>query len=245
MKIYKIKFISLTIFVIVSIQTCTENKKLSNDIKTNQNESISKIKIDTLEWNKIVKSHKWKILNYDDFNDQNLKVKYHKWQPTASRPKLIKWNIELTTNTKNILKETIDSNGRVVELMFLQNNKIFDGFTAFEAPIIRYKYKDNKIFETLYDEDLNPFYGLEAGVPTLTVYFLNKNNIIDSCETEFYLPDFEFAYNDSITVMNSIREMKNNKSCDLIYLYFYSSAKYKGKMPKRKGFDSTNVFKPY
>lgn len=95
-------------------------------------------------------------------------MKYHLWEPTASTPRVTKWNINQNEATEFYIQETIDEDNRVIEIKFMRNkDSVYDDFTIFESPITRFYYNDNKITVPEYDSEFLPAELFEASLPLL------------------------------------------------------------------------------
>ncbi|NIR51855.1 hypothetical protein GWO43_25095 [candidate division KSB1 bacterium] len=149
------------------------------------------------------------------------------------------------------IKETIDSEGRVIELKFMNGNQIVE-FTCFEPSIIKYEYEQNKIIEYQYYADFSKINGVKCGVPYKTIYNI-QNDKITSC-LQFY--DYEpylttYAKDMSKEELEKIKqEYQKNKNgvvgnCDIIPGYVYSSARYKGMNIVSENYNSDNYHFPY
>ena len=226
------------------VDTLSDNDTINSQIDNINNrviEKISKTKIDSFltEYSKIKFDQYISPINSDNF------VIYHEWTPTASEPILTRWDINLNDSVNYYIKETYNNKNQVIEMIFMKNGEIFDKFTAFHAPIIKFKYQKNKITEILYSSDHKPFYGFEAGIPTMIDYFINDSLQIDSVNSYIYLPPNMYEYFDSLTVYKGILELTGDYNPTIIYDMFYSKIRLQGQIPRSSQFNDKMIHKPY
>jgi|TARA_B110000967_G_C18626181_1_gene431303 hypothetical protein len=109
------------------------------------------------------------------------KVLYHEYSPTASSWNILEWNVENKDEKTWILKETLDSKGRVILLEFLKNGKLITDHLCYLANKVRFEYLDNLIIETLYDSDME-LLATDCEMPYKSIYHLTENNKIEKIE---------------------------------------------------------------
>lgn len=164
-----------------------------------------------------------------------IKTYYHVFSPTDSDPVITKWDTNLTPEIKYYVIEKVDSKDRVVSLRFMDYNHTYSGAEAGFIPHTEYRYENNKIIETCYDEKDSLFASIEAGPPTITVYTIDSDtNIIKvtSRESKRIYSIYQGAFPvDSITASVKWQEDYYNMHTKFIYYYIYSKAKFNGKMP--------------
>ena len=104
------------------------------------------------------------------------RVLIHAYSPTTSSWNIEKWNIDDNSKEIYTLKETIDNEGRVVKLEFLENGKLIDDPLCYLANKVEYHYDENIVTETLYhfDEEL---LATECEMHYKTIYHLDDNNV--------------------------------------------------------------------
>jgi hypothetical protein len=109
------------------------------------------------------------------------RVLIHVYSSTTSSWNIEKWNINDNSKEIYTLKETIDNEGRVVKLEFLENGKLIDDPLCYLANKVEYDYDENKVTETLYhfDEEL---LATECEMHYRTIYHLDDNNAISYLE---------------------------------------------------------------
>ena len=105
------------------------------------------------------------------------KVLYHSYSPTASSWDIIEWNVSDTSDNKWLLKETLDSQGRVVELEFLKDGNLIDDPLCYLANRVIFEYNENQIIETLYHSN-QQLLATDCEMHYRTIYHLDKNGFI-------------------------------------------------------------------
>lgn len=77
---------------------------------------------------------------------QNVNL-YHSYELTASDYKIIRWNIPKDSlhYFDEYIEETVDKNGRVIELKFLKNGKFTKDRLCYLPDIVRFEYPSNNI----------------------------------------------------------------------------------------------------
>ena len=124
------------------------------------------------------------------------KVLFHKYIPTASSWNIEQWNISDTTNVTYALKEVVDNQGRVIELIFLENGKEIDGGLCYLATRVEYEYQDKKIITRLYIAD-EPMLATECEMNYMSISHLDKDGYIEKRENFFA---FDFSDMDSASI---------------------------------------------
>ena len=104
-------------------------------------------------------------------------IYYHTYSPTASSWDIIQWNVSDKSNHKWILKETMDTYGRVIELEFLKDGKLIEDPLCYLANRVVFEYYENRIIETLYQGN-EELLATDCEMYFRTVYHLNKENYI-------------------------------------------------------------------
>lgn len=166
------------------------------------------------------------------------KVLFHKYYPTASSWKITDWNVSDRLSNKFIIKETVDTKGRVKELQFLKNGKLIPNMLCYVANRVTYEYKKNQIIERFFQNNDTPVSN-ECEMPYMKIYHLNKN-YIKSIETFYKLDTISFSKNE-IDYLKTIVPEKVTILCDStsnseIEYYYYSYAKNNYKYPTNKGY---------
>ena len=129
------------------------------------------------------------LLTFTGLTQGQIKVLYHSYSPTSSSWDIVEWNVFDTSTKKWILKETLDSQGRVIELEFLKDGKLVDDPLCYLANRVTFEYNKNQIIETLYHFDQQLF-ATDCEMHYRTIYHLDKNGFISKRET-FAKYDFD------------------------------------------------------
>ena len=124
------------------------------------------------------------------------KILFHEYSPTASNWDIIQWNISDTTNVIWVLKEVVDKQGRVKELVFLENGKVDFHGLCYLTTRVTYEYQDRKIIERFYIAD-DPMLATECEMNYMSIYHLDEENYIEKKENFFA---FDFSDMDSISI---------------------------------------------
>ena len=124
------------------------------------------------------------------------KILFHEYEPTASSWNIIQWNIIDTINVKWVLKEIVDDEGRVKELIFLENGKVNFAGLCYLATHVTFEYKNRKIIEKLYRAD-EPLLATECEMHYMSIYHLDDENYIEKQEIFFA---FDFSGMDSASI---------------------------------------------
>ncbi len=110
------------------------------------------------------------------------KVLYHSYIPTASSWDVIEWNVSDTSNKEWLIKETVDKQGRVIELKFLKDGKLIKDILCYLANRVTFDYTENKIIETLYYFD-NELLATDCEMHYRTIYHLDNQGYITKMES--------------------------------------------------------------
>ena len=180
------------------------------------------------------------------FNQENHTVLFHEYSPTASSWNIIKWNIEDTSNVRFILEETIDQNGRVTELRFLENGEIISDPLCYLATRVTFEYEGNSIIETLYHSN-DLLLKTECEMHYKTVYHLNSEDI-ERVEAFYEFDTINVPEEIIIEIKKNIPEYSNYLCSDSINTevdyYYHSFSKMNGIYPVNRGyqFDPENYY---
>jgi hypothetical protein len=179
---------------------------------------------------------------------------YHAYKIDGSYPVVEKWNIKDTTGYYNLIEETYDSLERVTSIKFLYKNYVRELFPMYGVSIITYTYNNNLIIERYYDYLGNQLTLFDDESPSFRIYYLDSNNLIDSCKAHFYIEVGEASFEnlkriekeiniwkDIVFEENTDSTAEDNKAytnCDMKYIYgfMYSYIKMKGDFPKITGY---------
>ena len=167
-----------------------------------------------------------------EINEEARDYACHLFVPTESVPILTEWNVSQVKCKGYHIIEEIDSAGRVVEIIFMNNDKLWIP-DAYNPVIVKYSYNENFITETLYTND-NEEFGASIGEPFRTQYYIEDGHIL-SCTREYLTED-------------DVNDMVDDfvyKVCSYIPSYLYSSAKMNGINPSYEEFDWSTVRLPY
>lgn len=124
------------------------------------------------------------LLNNSMFSQE--KVLFHEYYETASDWEIVRWNISDTANVVQVLKEVVDDQGRVIELVFLRHGKMIDGGLCYLATRIEYEYQDRKIITRLYKAD-QPMLATYCEGSYMSISHLNEEGYIEKRETSLPL----------------------------------------------------------
>lgn len=178
------------------------------------------------------------VLNFSLAFGQD-KVLFHEYSPTASSWNILEWNVPDTTGKVWILKETVDKEGRVVELAFLENGQLVSDPLCYLANRVTFSYEDGKIIETLF-LGRNYLLATDCEMPYKTIYHLDKSDHIEKLEA---FAEFDYTQFDSATIAQLkewIPEHKVTKATDSplqVDYYYHSFAKMNGIYPVSVGFE--------
>ena len=172
------------------------------------------------------------------------RVIYHAYHQTASSWDIDEWNISDTTKTPWTLKETIDSNGRVVELVFLENGQP-SRHLCYLANRVTFEYQENRIIETLYSSD-QELLATDCEMPYKTIYHLDKDGFITKTES---FAKYDFTKSDSAEIKQwkewvpeYVEKLADNETNLQIDYYYHSFAKMNGIYPVQRNFKLTNNY---
>lgn len=171
--------------------------------------------------------------------DQGPRVLYHSYSRTASSYDVVEWNVG-ETNNPWLIRETIDDQGRVVELEFLERQELLDHPLCYLASRVTFEYTDNQIIETLYHGD-EAIIATECETEFKSIYHLDEEGYITHCE-RFFLFDFtgmtaaeqealkEYLPDEHVIVYDSL-----GMNLEVEY-YYHSFAKLNGHYPVNKNY---------
>lgn len=237
-------FLILGLSVLLSCQT--NNKKEST--QKDKGEIAQSEETDTTDTLKkdLIKEFNKGIIFYQKIDYSKHRVKYHLWEPTASTPRITKWNVQKVDALEYFVQETIDEKNRVIEIKFMLNkDSVYNDFTIFESPITRFYYEENKITVTDYDSKYQPAELFEAGLATQLTYVLNKNIFIEAVTAKVFVSTDLMDYFGIETIKNGVTEIKENVMPTIIFPYYFTDSKMNGVIPKAESFDEKTVIKPY
>jgi len=157
----------------------------------------------------------------------------HLFTPTETSPIVLDWNIELNDDIEFYIKEKIDSTNRVVELKFYKGENLYDIWSMYGVPIIRYKYLNNQIFEYYYDLDDNILTYNESESPFCRIYSLNEKNEIIECELVYYTGNSKIKH---LSYDDNAFTRKEKENANYVIFYLYSSYKMNKVFPKAKNY---------
>lgn len=177
---------------------------------------------------------------------ENKKI-YHEFEPTASDFSIVKWNIEKRILPEYFLIETIDWNGRVIELKFFKKNKIITNRLCYLVPWIKFEYpNDTTITQFNLEENGNLISGLECEVPSKVTYTLNKSQTLILESIPEYQIDFKHYMDKGWTNESILKAMElleeNQNPYQTIDYFSKSKSKLNGKYPVSKNFDIDDYY---
>lgn len=237
-------FLIIWLSIFLSCNTESEKSTVQEDETT-----IEQLKevtsVDTYD-NGTIDNFNEEIIFYQKIDYSKYKVKYHLWEPTASTPRIKKWNIEKSDANEFFIQETIDEDNRVIEIKFMRNkDSVYNDFTIFECPITRFYYEDNKVTVVDYNFEFQPAELFEAGLATQITYFLNKDNFIEAVTAKVYVSGHLMDYFGMETIKNGVEKITANVMPTIIFSYYFTDSKMNGVIPKGESFDEKTVIKPY
>jgi hypothetical protein len=147
------------------------------------------------------------------------RVLYHAGYASASFPVLTKWNVGPAAHYPILIRETIDSLNRVVEIAFMHEGHICHDFECGEASIVTYQYTSTSIIEQLWFDIGKLMSADGCDAPCRVVYHLDKRARIIS-------EDMSSLIQDTISTLRNVVPSK------AIWYFNYSSAKMNGVDPK-------------
>jgi hypothetical protein len=158
------------------------------------------------------------------------KVLYHEYRPTDSGiSNIIRWDIPDSILPKWNLKETVDGNGRVVELQFYDYKKLNDNHVCGFIPWIKFYYpNDSTISESYFDCKGNLMGDIECGNPSQIKYYLAKDKkTIIRYEMEIFIDTLSYLKNgySKEKIMQISKELKLNFILKDVEYYSMSKAK--------------------
>lgn len=124
------------------------------------------------------------------------KVLFHEYHETTSDWNIVQWNILDTANVVWVLKEVVDNQGRVIELVFLRNGKIIDDGVCYLATRVEYEYQDRKIITRFYKAD-EPMLATDCEGSYMAISHLDEEGYIEKREIFFA---FDFSNMDSVSI---------------------------------------------
>jgi hypothetical protein len=223
--------------------SCNSNSKKT--IEQKDERLIDQIEEITIN-NEAIDDYNEGIIFYKNIDYSKYNVKYHLWEPTASTPRITKWNIKEVDAKEYFIQETIDDKNRAIEIKFmLKKDSVYNDFTIFESPITRFYYEGNKITVVDYDSKFQPAELFEAGLATQLTYLLNKENYIEAVSAKVFVSSDLMDYFGMGTIKNGVAEIKENVMPTIIFPYYFTDSKMNGVVPKAENFDEQTVIKPY
>ena len=180
------------------------------------------------------------------------KILFHEYEPTASDFRIIQWNIADTTNVKWVLKEIVDNQGRVIELIFLENGKEKQRWLSYIATRVTFEYQDRKIIVRRYQADQPLLTNSELEIWYKSIHHLDEENFIVKRE-KFFIFDFSDMM-DSVSIMETKKYISEHHSVVLpglkinrwgnefdiqlsVLYYTFSYAKMNGIFPISRNFE--------
>ena len=170
-------------------------------------------------------------------------VLFHSYHQTASRWDIEEWNIQDTTEFSYVLKETIDNEGRVKQLEFLEKGKL-SGHLCYLANRVTFEYEKNKIIETLYSGD-EELLATDCEMHYKTIYHLDIEKYIVKIEC---YAKYDFSGLDSMEIKQWRKWVPEysvqiaDSSILQVDYYYYSFAKLNGVYPVSKNYILSNDY---
>ena len=161
---------------------------------------------------------------------KNKTILFHHYSTTASNLDIIQWDLKDTINIFGVLKETVDSKGRVVKLEFLNSSSSL----CYLANIITYEYKRDSIIEILYKEN-KKLLANDCEMYYKSIYHLDSYKFIKKIER---FSKYDFSNIDSTEIEKWKKwvpehriELPDSNNMLQIDYYYHSFAKMNGKYP--------------
>jgi len=175
-------------------------------------------------------------------------ILYHAFEQTASDYMITKWNIpkDSLSAYKWYVEETVNNDGRVIQLRFLENGNPCKERLCYLADVVKYEYPDNfHIIESEFECDGITPNGRECEENYKTIYTLDSKThithieIVDFIDKDSILKTGQYSGVDNKNMKIEINNLeKQNRSSDIkdasINYYSNSFAKYNGKYPINK-----------
>ncbi len=180
---------------------------------------------------------------------QNLSY-YHNFRPTDSHVILTSWRVDFDDIEDYYIVETIDVLNRVIELRLMHYDDLYES-GCYDVSIIRFEYKQDTIIQYNMVNDSMFLAGIECGYPAKLIYILQGNEIIECIsfiDYDTYLKSSIDLEEDFRIQLEYEKEMfKNGKTeaHSIISGYYFSSAKYNGKLPTKKDITLEDFYLPY
>lgn len=146
------------------------------------------------------------------------KIVYHKIYTgaTDTRPVVIDlWNV---SEGEKLIRETVDTNNRVVKLEFLRNGAL-SGQGRFPIARITYEYDGNKIIETAYDESEQRIYVDKHAAHYQSIYHLDDDGFIGKVERAYDFETIDPVWEELGVERPSRADLE--KESEEYYAYFY------------------------
>ena len=185
------------------------------------------------------------IIIFLSCNKATEKILIHEFTPTASSWNVLNWN---TINEKNPfqIRETIDSQNRVIKLEFLKDGKEYEDALCYLPTLVEYEYQPNEIIEKLFING-KEMEATECEIHFKTIYHL-KNNYITKVETFRKFDTINFSKNELKELRKYVTEYElkvcNDSTNTEIDFYYYSFSKMNGIYPTNPNYkyDSNNYY---
>ena len=165
---------------------------------------------------------------------------YHSYSPTASSWDIVEWNIQDTSKVPWVLKETIDNQGRVIQLEFLKNGELIGDYLCYLANRVTFEYKPDRIIETLFQDD-QELLATDCEMYYKNIYFLDRDGFINKVES---IAKYDFSQIDSTEIAQwkgwvpekVVRTDSVGINLQVDYFY-HSFAKMSGKYPVNRNYE--------
>jgi hypothetical protein len=186
------------------------------------------------------------VYNSGGDSNMNLKRIYHEFHSTASSFRTSKRDIDPSNLPSYYFVETIDEQGRVVDLRFMANGEIIKDHLCYLAPWKKFEYPNPTtiILYNLY-ADGSKVSDIECEMWYKTTYTLNdqQTRILNaeieySIDTAAYLNDYGWTKEELMPVLESLKSEPINPAT--ISGYIKSTTRLNGKFPIGEGFDLKN-----
>jgi|TARA_R100000789_G_C2984303_1_gene144357 hypothetical protein len=139
--------------------------------------------------------------------------------------------------------ETVDEQGRIVDLRFMENGEIISNHLCYLSPWMKFEYPNSKtIVQYNLSADGSKFSDIECDMWYKTIYTLNEEQdkilqteIEYSIDTTAYLTDYGWTKEELFPILESLENKKFDART--VAGYIKSTAKLNGKFPIGDEFD--------
>ncbi|WKV11823.1 SH3 domain-containing protein [Marivirga harenae] len=177
------------------------------------------------------------IYHSDGNSNIGLKRIYHEFDRTASSFRTSKRDIGTSNLPQYYFIETIDEQGRVIDLKFMENGRIINNHLCYLSPWMKFEYPNQTtIIQYNLNADGSKLSEIECEMWYKTTYTINEEqNKILNTEIEFsidstsLLNDYGWTKDELYPILENLED--KNYNARTITGYLKSTAKLDGKFP--------------